>query len=145
MLGMWVFMMRKRVTDEQVARQLPQGMNLVEIGPGQGELMFDIIRTNAQLGNAIENLRITLIEPSENLRRKQQDKILKALHKYAKIFPKYESRLSNTSHGRKETFTDSRANFTLDWFDSLDSFIQERNAKFVSISKAAQQEMKTPS
>lgn len=68
-----------------------------------------------------------------------------ALHKYAKIFPKYETRLSNTSQGRKESFTDQRNNFALDWFDSLDSFIHEINTKMMSVARVAEKEMERPS
>lgn len=91
-------------------------------------LLSDIIRTLSQLGD-LENTRITLIEPSENLRSIQQQKILPSLHKHARVFPKYETRLSNTSKGRKETFSDAKRNFTLDWYDSVESFMAELTSK----------------
>ena len=64
-------------------------MNLVEVGPGTGAMMIDILRVSDVavlivqtikqfLGN-FDNVQINMIEASENLKKQQQDRILKFL------------------------------------------------------------------
>ena len=43
-------------------------INLVEIGPGRGAMMGDILRTFGQL-QILKNMNVNLIESSPNLRR----------------------------------------------------------------------------
>lgn len=52
-------------------------VNLVELGPGSGIMMCDILRTFKQLGGNLRNIQIVMIEASENLRKTQQDRLLK--------------------------------------------------------------------
>lgn len=54
-------------------------MNLIEIGPGTGTMMCDVLRTLKQFTGNLKNVQINLVEASANLRKVQQDKILKFL------------------------------------------------------------------
>lgn len=54
-----------------------KSVNLVELGPGSGIMMCDILRTLKQLGGNLKNIQIVMIEASENLRKSQQDRLLK--------------------------------------------------------------------
>ena len=49
--------------------------NFVELGPGKGTLIFDIINITKKFSNFIEGLNITLIEKNINLINKQKQKI----------------------------------------------------------------------
>lgn len=56
-----------------------QSINLIEVGPGTGLMMCDILRTIKQFTGNLRNVQVVLVEASENLRKTQQDKLLKFL------------------------------------------------------------------
>ena len=56
--------------DDIVPKQL-KTINLVEIGPGTGIMMCDILRTLNQFTGNLKNVQVNLIEASENLRKVQ--------------------------------------------------------------------------
>ena len=49
--------------------------NFVEVGPGKGTLMCDMVRTFSQV-NILSNMTFHLVEISENLKEVQRDKIM---------------------------------------------------------------------
>ena len=52
---------------------------ILEIGPGSGIMMMDIIRSFNQLSGSLRNVHIGMVEASDNLRRAQQDRLLGTL------------------------------------------------------------------
>ena len=54
--------------------------SIVEIGPGSGLMMSDILRTVHQF-HQLKNLDIVLVEQSDNLIKQQQEKLLDLLQK----------------------------------------------------------------
>jgi len=52
-------------------------INLVEIGPGTGMMMCDVLRTIRQFTGNLKNTNINLIDASPGLVKAQQDKLLK--------------------------------------------------------------------
>ena len=54
--------------------------NFVELGPGKGTLLWDILRTFSQL-NILSNMTFNLVEISDNLKEIQRDNIIDTLRK----------------------------------------------------------------
>lgn len=48
-----------------------QSINLVEIGPGTGQMMSDILRTIKQFTGNLKNVHVNLIDASPNLVKTQ--------------------------------------------------------------------------
>ena len=74
-LGIWVIQAMQNVyggTDKP--------FQITEIGPGSGLMMSDILRTVHQF-QGLKNLDIVLIEASDNLIKKQQEKLLDLIQK----------------------------------------------------------------
>ena len=53
-----------------------QPMSLVEVGPGSGLMMEDILRTVSQFTQNLKNVNVFMVEASDNLAQKQQDRLL---------------------------------------------------------------------
>ena len=51
----------------------------MEVGPGSGLMMTDMLRTVAQLHESLRNVDIALVEASPNLAKQQQERILEEL------------------------------------------------------------------
>ena len=64
--------------------------SLVEIGPGSGLMMSDIIRTLHQLLGSIDNIDIALVEASSNLAKQQQTALLDLIQKKFGIYLSYD-------------------------------------------------------
>ena len=64
--------------------------NLVEIGPGTGRMMCDVLRTLSQFSGGLKNVHVNLIESSANLRKVQQERLLKHIQEDLKIFLSYD-------------------------------------------------------
>jgi SAM-dependent MidA family methyltransferase len=65
-------------------------INLVEIGPGTGIMMCDILRTLKQFTGNLKNIQVNLIEASPNLRKVQQERLLKYIQENMEIFLSFE-------------------------------------------------------
>jgi NADH dehydrogenase [ubiquinone] 1 alpha subcomplex assembly factor 7 len=70
----------------------PTPFNLIELGPGQGTLMADILRVGAKVEGFIEAATLHLIESNEHLRRVQKAKL-------AAFRPSWHSHLSDVPDG----------------------------------------------
>ena len=68
---------------------------MVELGPGSGIMMCDVLRTLKQLGGKLKNINVVMIEASENLRKSQQDRLLKFFQDDQKIFMSYDIKSGN--------------------------------------------------
>ena len=68
LLGLWI------ATAWQEADR-PQDFNLVELGPGRGQLMADFLRATAKVPGFLEAASLHLVENSEHLRRQQREKL----------------------------------------------------------------------
>ena len=66
MIGVWL-------VDAWKAIGSPNSFNLVELGPGRGTLMKDILRTAKVCEEFLQAARITLIETSAKLREQQRE------------------------------------------------------------------------
>ena len=51
----------------------------MEVGPGSGLMMADMLRTVAQFSDTLRNVDIALVEASPNLVKQQQERILEEL------------------------------------------------------------------
>ncbi|HEY5347505.1 MAG TPA: class I SAM-dependent methyltransferase [Rhizomicrobium sp.] len=68
MLGLWCI----QVWHDQGR---PKNARLVELGPGRGTLMSDVLRTLRSMPEFFENLEVVLVEASPVLQKIQQDKL----------------------------------------------------------------------
>ncbi|KAL5168913.1 Protein arginine methyltransferase NDUFAF7, mitochondrial [Glycine soja] len=68
MVGVWVMCLW-----EQMGQ--PQGVNLVELGPGRGTLMADLLRGASKFKNFIESLHVHLVECSPALQKLQHQNL----------------------------------------------------------------------
>jgi NADH dehydrogenase [ubiquinone] 1 alpha subcomplex assembly factor 7 len=68
LIGLWI------ATAWQEAGR-PQGFNLIELGPGRGQLMADLLRVTTNVPGFLEAASLHLVETSQHLRRLQQDKL----------------------------------------------------------------------
>ncbi|XP_019454282.1 PREDICTED: protein arginine methyltransferase NDUFAF7 homolog, mitochondrial [Lupinus angustifolius] len=68
MVGVWVMCLW-----EQMGQ--PQRLNLVELGPGRGTLMADLLRGVSKFKNVVESLNIHLVECSPALQKIQHQKL----------------------------------------------------------------------
>lgn len=66
------------------------GFSLVEVGPGSGLMMVDMLRTVSQFTETLRNVDVALVESSPNLVKQQQDRILEELQKRQNIFLSYD-------------------------------------------------------
>ena len=82
-----------------------EGCRIVEVGPGSGLMMEDVLRTVAQFTGQLKNLDIALIEASPNLAKQQQERLLDLLQKQLKIFLSYELQPEKKNKSSKETPT----------------------------------------
>ncbi len=95
-------------------------VRLVELGPGTGELMIDILRTLLTLRKSLKQTHISFIEMSEKLKQVQQDKVLNMLKKHG-LFMAYQSN-SEDSGNSVENFVceqHDRYPLTLSWANTL--------------------------
>ncbi|MFM7858606.1 MAG: SAM-dependent methyltransferase [Flammeovirgaceae bacterium] len=63
---------------------------IVEVGPGSGLMMSDMLRTVSQFTGNLKNINVALVESSENLAKQQQDRLLELLQKKLGIFLSYD-------------------------------------------------------
>ncbi len=79
MIAVWLMTALKNYNAKEEKSLLGdlQSINLVEIGPGTGIMMTDILNTLKQFSPNLKNIHVNLIEASPNLRKMQQDKLLK--------------------------------------------------------------------
>lgn len=68
MVGVWVMCLW-----EQMGQ--PQRVNLVELGPGRGTLMADLLRGASKFKNFVESLHVHLVECSPALQKLQHQKL----------------------------------------------------------------------
>lgn len=66
MVGLWV-------ADRWQALGCPKQVNLIELGPGRGTLMADILRITQKIPGFHQALSLHMVELSDQLRRQQQD------------------------------------------------------------------------
>ena len=74
MIGVWLTTAFKNYEKEESENLVPkelQTINLVELGPGTGLMMCDILRTLNQFTGNLKNIQVNMIEASPNLRKKQ--------------------------------------------------------------------------
>ena len=104
---------------------------ITEIGPGAGTMMSDILRTVHQF-QGLKNLDIVLVEASDNLIKKQQEKLLDLIQKQMGIFLTYDlQKLKGPSHAdnkakkqddyQVERFFNKEANFSISWYQDVRS------------------------
>jgi NADH dehydrogenase [ubiquinone] 1 alpha subcomplex assembly factor 7 len=67
-IGIWAAMTRKSQGE-------PHDFNLVELGPGRGTLMADLLRSVGHIGNFKNSAHIHLIEASPRLQQMQKEKL----------------------------------------------------------------------
>lgn len=105
-----------------------KSINLVEIGPGTGIMMCDVLRTLKQFTGNLRNVHINLIEASPNLRKVQQDKLLKYLQEKLNIFLSYQVPPKSDQSESKvviDRFKNKDQNFTINWYPSLSDYYNE--------------------
>ncbi|KAK7016750.1 NADH dehydrogenase [ubiquinone] complex I, assembly factor 7 [Halocaridina rubra] len=68
MVGVWVF-------NEWYKLGSPKPLQLIEMGPGRGTLMHDVLRVLKQFGVSGNNISIHLIEVSSELSRMQEERL----------------------------------------------------------------------
>jgi NADH dehydrogenase [ubiquinone] 1 alpha subcomplex assembly factor 7 len=71
---------------------------IVEMGPGSGLMMADMLRTVSQFTGNLKNINVALVESSENLAKQQQDRLIELLQKKLGIFLSYD--LESKKQGR---------------------------------------------
>lgn len=115
----------KPKADEIVPEAL-KTINLVEIGPGTGIMMCDILRTLNQFTGNLRNVQVNLIEASPNLRKVQQEKLLKHIQEDLQIFLQFEvpktketDDKSLTSEPEIDKFLNKDQNFSISWYSSF--------------------------
>ncbi|TNV80554.1 hypothetical protein FGO68_gene2308 [Halteria grandinella] len=138
MLGIWIMTairnnyMKVDDTSGEASGEV-SSVNLVEIGPGSGLMMSDIIRTLAQFTGNLKNFQLNLIEASPNLISKQQERLLADLKGYnINMFLTYDmdlhKRQSNpadkeqSSQIKIERFYNTEQNFSIAWFPTLKDY-----------------------
>lgn len=124
----------KPKADEIIPKSL-KTINLVEIGPGTGIMMVDILRTLHQFTGNLRNVQINLIEASPNLRKVQQEKLLKYIQEDLQIFlqfevPKPKDEKSTSAGGMDglpgapeiDRFHNKGQNFSISWYPSFSEY-----------------------
>eukprot|EP00347_Sterkiella_histriomuscorum_P000709 403374808 len=157
MVGLWLMTALKNYQEgpespeiqsvEQVQVRELNSINIIEIGPGSGIMMSDIIRTLSQFTGNLKNIQINLIEASNNLCLKQQDKLLKQLKDKHNMFLTYDLELHKFSKEAQtpvEKFMNTDQNFSIAWFPSLKHFYNmylENQLKQVKEIKAKMEQL----
>lgn len=80
-------------TNKQSPSMVPgdlESINLVEVGPGTGQMMCDILRTLKQFTGNLKNVKVNFIDSSPNLTKTQQEKLLKYIQEDLQIFLSYQ-------------------------------------------------------
>ncbi|XP_045583693.2 LOW QUALITY PROTEIN: protein arginine methyltransferase NDUFAF7, mitochondrial [Procambarus clarkii] len=72
LVGVWVY-------SEWYKLGSPKPLQLVELGPGRGTLMEDVLRVLKQFGEAGSDLTVHLVEVSEELSCKQEEKLCRVV------------------------------------------------------------------
>ena len=62
----------------------------MEVGPGSGLMMTDMLRTVSQFTGTLRNVDIALVEASPNLVKQQQERVLDELQQRQNIFLSYD-------------------------------------------------------
>ena len=81
LIGLWA-------AHEWLAMGSPPTFRLVELGPGRGVMMCDMLRAGRAAPGFVDAVRITMIEASPTLRRAQQDRLIGRTLEY---FPDLEA------------------------------------------------------
>ena len=102
---------------------LSKPFQIVEVGPGSGIMMSDILRTVEQFGK-LKNIDIALVESSSNLVKQQQERLLDLLQKQMGIFMAYDlQKVKNAedSEMQVERFYNKENNFSISWYSDIRS------------------------
>ena len=77
----------------------PSNINLIELGPGRGTLMKDLLRSTKNISNFHHNINIYLVEINESLQQEQKQNIqhqnVKWYKKFEEIEPKFSIIIAN--------------------------------------------------
>jgi NADH dehydrogenase [ubiquinone] 1 alpha subcomplex assembly factor 7 len=68
-----------KLAEKWLNDQRPKHVNLIELGPGRGTLMSDILRATAGVKGFHEALTVHFVETSQQLRQLQQEKVPNAI------------------------------------------------------------------
>lgn len=120
-----------------------QTINLVEIGPGTGQMMCDILRTLKTFTGNLKHVHVNLIDSSPNLVKNQQEKLMKYLQEDLEIFLSYQmpkedketEKPKQTSRGpvvpnqregpQIDKFINKDQDFSISWYPSLKDYYNE--------------------
>ena len=142
MIGVWLMTALKnyetdpsKLKNQQTSNIVPenlQSVNLVEIGPGTGQMMSDVLRTIKQFTGNLKNVHVNMIDASPNLVKTQQERLLKYLQEDLQIFMTYQVPKRSQKKQKEEEnapivdkFINKDQNFSITWYPSLKDFYNE--------------------
>ena len=142
-LGIWVLQAM-----QNNCGGIDKPFQIVEVGPGSGTMMSDILRTIQQFGK-LKNIDIALVESSSNLVKQQQEKLLELLQKKMGIFMTYD--IKKTKNPQKddqeelqvERFFNKETNFSISWYSDIRSLYNLELQNQVSKVEAFKKELET--
>ncbi|CDW71486.1 UNKNOWN [Stylonychia lemnae] len=154
MIGLWLMTAIKNYQEGPDSQEIQsvdimqqkelQTINIIEIGPGSGIMMSDIIRTMSQFTGNLKNVQINMIEASSNLINKQQELLLKQLKDQQKMFLTYDlelHKISKESEMPIERFFNKDQNFSIAWYPTLKNYHRMYLEKQISRIKEVQEWM----
>ncbi|XP_065063421.1 protein arginine methyltransferase NDUFAF7, mitochondrial-like isoform X2 [Rhopilema esculentum] len=122
MLGIWLL-------NEWLQAKQPQNVKLVELGPGRGTLMADILRVFRQFKVGRDALSVHLVEVSEKMRQMQR-KLLCGIHESNKNFENATSKYNDVEVHWYSNIKDVPTGFTMyiahEFFDALPIHVFKR-------------------
>lgn len=107
----------------------PKQYDLLEIGPGRGFLMADVINALYDL-KVLKGINFILIEKSPKLIKIQQEQIYNKFLKL-KIFPEFVNQKDKGTEG----FVDKKHKITVTWYKDMEQLITHRTGTILHKSK----------
>ena len=123
---------------------------VLEMGPGSGLMMSDILRTIAQLLGSLKNIDIILVEPSANLAKQQQERLLDLIQKKLGVYLSYDIKpIPKSTDDKKkkvetkvDRFRSKEHNFSITWYSDLPSVYNDTLENSLTILDEQRKQMK---
>ena len=97
--------------------------SIVEIGPGSGLMMSDILRTLHQLLGTLDHIDIAMVETSQNLIKQQQKSLIDLIQKKFGMYLTYDIKKLSDKEGKSnqqiDRFFNKEHNFSITWYPAL--------------------------